>query len=111
MKKDVIPPILLEKVATRFKLLSEPIRLQLLNILMGKGELCVTELVEITGQTQANVSKHLNLLAREGILERRKEGLKVFYRIADPSIQQICAVMCERIKDEVEDLQKELQKE
>jgi len=46
------------------------------------------------------------------LLEKvRKEGLKVFYRIADPSIHQICAVMCERIKDEVEDLQKELQKE
>ncbi len=108
MGKAIIPPVLLEKVATRFKLLSEPIRLQLLNLLMSKGELCVTELVELTQQTQANVSKHLNLLAREGILERRKEGLKVYYRIADPSIQQICAVMCDRIRDELNILQKEL---
>ncbi len=108
MKKEVIPPVLLEKVATRFKLLSEPIRLQLLNILMSHGELCVTDLVELTGQTQANVSKHLNLLAREGILERRKEGLKVFYHIADPGIRQICEVMCDRIKEELNGLQKQL---
>ncbi len=108
MSKEAIPPVLLEKVATRFKLLSEPLRLQLINLLMSRGELCVTDLVELTGQTQANISKHLNLLAREGILERRKEGLKVFYRIADPSIQQICAVMCDRIRDELNALQKEL---
>ncbi len=110
MGKEIIPPVLLEKVATRFKLLSEPIRLQLINLLMSRGELCVTELVELTGQTQANVSKHLNLLAREGILERRKDGLKVYYRIADPSIQQICAVMCDRIKDELDAVQRALER-
>ena len=109
--KQIIPPFLLERVAQRFKILSEPLRLQILNLLMVHGELCVSELVEALGQNQANVSKHLNLMAKEGILSRRKEGLKIYYKIQDPSIQGICMLVCGRLKDEAKELHELLKAE
>ncbi|MCA8914269.1 MAG: winged helix-turn-helix transcriptional regulator [Planctomycetes bacterium] len=80
-------------VAARFKLLGEPARLALLNALMLK-ELNVNELVETTGLSQANVSKHLGQLADAGYVQRRKEGLYTVYSIADDSVFQLCDLMC-----------------
>ena len=71
-------------VARRFAVLSEPMRLRLLHALFD-GEKPVNALVEATGGTQANVSRHLQNLADAGLLARRKEGLQVFYSIADPA--------------------------
>ncbi|MCH7678098.1 winged helix-turn-helix transcriptional regulator [candidate division KSB1 bacterium] len=103
MASQLIPEELLERVAQRFKTLSEPIRLQLLNQMMvTSDEMSVMQLVEETGQQQANVSKHLTLMAREGILVRRKEGQKVYYRINDPSIHGICTLVCGRLQQEVD---------
>lgn len=100
MANRLIPELLLERVAQRFKILSEPVRLQLLNHLMANGEMSVNELVEVLHQQQPNISKHLNLMAREGILRRRKEGLQVFYQISDPSIHGLCILVCGRLRDE-----------
>lgn len=78
----------LEKIASRMKLLAEPMRLRLLTILRG-SECCVKDLVNQTGAGQANISKHLALLKTEGVVSRRKEGLYVYYFISDPSIFEI----------------------
>ena len=83
----------LELVAHRFAVLAEPTRLRLLQELFA-GEKSVGELVEATDGTQANVSRHLQTLIRAHILSRRKEGLQVFYAIADPSIFQLCELVC-----------------
>lgn len=83
----------LDLIAQRFKVLSEPTRLRILNALRD-GEKTVTELVEETGAGQANISKHLGLLHRYGMVERRKEGLNVYYRIADPVIFRLCDLVC-----------------
>jgi len=80
-------------VARRFAVLSEPMRLRLLHALFD-GEKSVNTLVEATGGTQANVSRHLQNLADAGLLARRKEGLQVFYSIADPSIFTLCELVC-----------------
>lgn len=80
-------------VARRFAVLAEPMRLRLIEALFD-GERNVTELVEATGGTQANVSRHLQTLTAAHILARRKEGLQVFYRIADPSIVKLCELVC-----------------
>ena len=80
-------------VARRFAVLSEPMRLRLLHALFD-GEKPVNTLVEATGGTQANVSRHLQTLADAGLLSRRKEGLQVFYSIADPSIFPLCELVC-----------------
>ena len=82
-------------IAARFKVLSEPIRLQLIIALEDEeGERNVTELVEATGNTQTNVSRQLQVLAEAGILSRRKVGVSVFYRIADPAIFDLCRHVC-----------------
>ncbi len=83
----------LRLVAARFKVLSEPRRLLLLQTL-GAGELSVGELGRLTGLSQTNVSRHLQTLADAGMVERRKRGTSVFYRIADPTIFQLCQLMC-----------------
>ena len=100
MDRLLVPNELLEKAARRFKLLSEPVRLQLLNQLNAQGEMSVQALVEATGQQQANVSKHLGQLAREGMLARRREGLHVFYRIDDPTLSAMCLLVCGQLQQE-----------
>lgn len=80
-------------VARRFAVLSEPMRLRLLHALF-EGEKSVNTLVGVTGGTQANISRHLQTLADAGLLARRKEGLQVFYAIADPSIFELCDLVC-----------------
>jgi DNA-binding transcriptional ArsR family regulator len=80
-------------VAARFKLLGEPARLALLNVLM-ESEKNVNELVAATGLSQANVSKHLGQLADAGYVKRRKHGLFTIYEIADESIFKLCDLMC-----------------
>ena len=82
-----------ELVAARFRVLSEASRLKLLAALEG-GERNVSELVEATGLTQANVSRHLQTLTAEGILGRRKEGLAVYYGIADDTVVDLCDHVC-----------------
>ena len=83
----------LELIARRFAVLAEPTRLKLIHALFG-GEKNVTTLVEETGGTQANVSRHLQTLMHAHILARRKEGLQVFYSIADPTIFKLCELVC-----------------
>ena len=100
MANQLMPVGLLERVARRFKILSEPIRLQLLNQLQVKNEMNVQQLIEGTGHGQATVSKHLGYMHQEGILKRRKEGLRVYYCIDDPSIAGICMLVCARLRDE-----------
>lgn len=80
-------------VARRFAVLAEPMRLRLLQALI-EGEKSVGVLAEATGGTQANVSRHLQTLAEAGLVGRRKEGLLVFYAIADPSIFELCELVC-----------------
>lgn len=91
----------LELVASRFKVLAEPMRLRILNALR-EGERTVTELVEETGAGQANVSKHLGLLYRQGVVARRKEGLTVHYRIADATIFELCELVCASLEQDLE---------
>lgn len=83
----------LELVAQRFKSLADPTRLELLQALFA-GERSVQELCAATGAAQANASKHLAVLAEQGIVARRKDGLFVRYRLADESVRELCEVVC-----------------
>jgi DNA-binding transcriptional ArsR family regulator len=91
----------LELIASRFRVLGEPSRLRLIQSL-EEGEKSVGALVEATGLTQANVSRHLQTLAEAGILGRRKEGLSVIYFIADPGIFDLCRHVCGSLKRRIE---------
>jgi ArsR family transcriptional regulator len=87
-------------VARRFAVLAEPMRLRLLHALMD-AESPVNDLVAATGGTQANISRHLQTLADAGLVSRRKEGLQVFYAIADPSIFDLCELVCGSLEKQV----------
>lgn len=90
----------LELIAARFRALSEPTRLKLL-MALEEGEKNVTELVEETGATQTNVSRQLGVLATAGLLARRKSGLSVIYRIADPGIFDLCGHVCKSLQKRI----------
>jgi ArsR family transcriptional regulator len=98
---DLIPQDLLEPASRRFKMLGEPVRLDLLNHLHTKGESSVQQVVDATGHQQANVSKQLGAMARENLLGRRKEGLYVYYRIIDPTLSALCTLVCGQIRQEL----------
>jgi len=97
----------LDLIATRFRALSEPMRLRLLNLLM-QGEQTVGQLVEASGSGQANVSKHLALLRDAGMVGVRKEGLTSVCFIADPIVNELCDMMCRRLREEMEGKAKSL---
>lgn len=88
----------LEMMAERFRILGDPSRLRILQAL-GTGELTVADLTERCAATQANVSKHLGVLLRGGLLTRRKEGLHVFYRVADPGVFRMCDLVCGSLQE------------
>jgi len=93
----------LEIIAQRFKILSEPTRLRLLQLLMS-GEKSVNELVSATNTTQANVSKHLGIMADGGLIARRKVGVSTLYRIADPTLVTICDIVCRSLQERGEEV-------
>lgn len=94
----MINELVIDNMAERFKLLGEPMRLKILSAL-NKTELCVQDLVDKTGTGQANISKHLALMATNGILGRRKDGLHVYYYIKDDSVMKICDLVCKRMEN------------
>ena len=86
----------LERVAEYFRALSEPLRLKILNALR-EGERNVGELTELCGGSQANISKHLSVLAKSGLVERTSRATNVYYCIADASTYQLCDLVCGQI--------------
>ena len=88
------------QVSQFFSLLAEPSRLKILFTLCA-GEQSVNVVVEQSGSSQANVSRHLTALHRAGILARRKEGVMVFYSIKDEASLEICQTVCARVVEEI----------
>lgn len=89
-----LPLELVEMITARFKLLSEPMRVRILDQLR-QGESSVGNLAEALDTSQQNVSKHLQALYAGGALSRRKEGNTVFYAIADENLLAMCEMVCE----------------
>lgn len=87
---------LLERASAYFSLLSEPTRLRILRAVCYE-ELSVQQVVERTGLPQPNVSRHLALLNRSGVLSRRRVGTSVFYAVSDPTIVELCRLVCVRL--------------
>ncbi len=96
-----LPPEALNQVAAYFQALSEPTRLQILNLLRS-GERNVGELAQATGYTSANISRHLALLMQHGLVERESRGTAVYYRIADASVYALCDLVCGSIARQLE---------
>lgn len=94
----VVTEELIEEAARRFALLSDPTRLRLISVLHDAGELPSGELAERAGVTAANASQHLGRLLSGGIVARRRQGTSVYYRIVDPTIEEICGIVCARLE-------------
>jgi ArsR family transcriptional regulator len=94
-----LPLAVLERVADRFKLLGDPTRLRLVNELHASGELSVGELVDRLGLSYASASKQLALLRAHGTISRRRDGTRIYYRIIDPSLEELCNVVCGSLRD------------
>jgi DNA-binding transcriptional ArsR family regulator len=88
-----LPTDLAELIARRFRVLGDPLRVRILDLLRDQ-ELSVNALAEELDAGQQNVSKHLALLADAGMLARRKQGTHVYYRIADEGVFQLCEQVC-----------------
>ena len=88
-----LPPPLVDHIASRFKALSDPKRIEILDRLRG-GEHSVSELVKEVGGSQQNISKHLATLHADGIVGRRKVGTSVLYRIEDETVLDLCEHVC-----------------
>jgi DNA-binding transcriptional ArsR family regulator len=82
-----------ELAAQRFRLLGEPMRLRILQALEA-GEQPVNGIVAALGASQPNVSKHLQALCQGGLISRRREGLNIYYGIADPIVFKLCQLVC-----------------
>ena len=90
-------PEALQAIANRFHILSEPNRLKILCALEA-GELSVTEICSATAITPANASRHLQMMTEGGVVNRRKEGLNVFYAVEDRSIFTLCENVCRSLR-------------
>jgi len=91
----------LVQVAAYFQALSEPTRLQILNLLR-EGERNVGELAQLCGYSAANISRHLSLLTRHGLVRRESRGNSAYYRIADESVYALCDLVCGNISRKME---------
>ena len=92
-------------VAARFRALGDPSRLSIVNRLMD-GERSVQDLLAETGLSQTNLSRHLGVLRQVGIVERRSDGNRAFYRIVDPCWVEVCDAVCGSLASQLaEDLE------
>jgi DNA-binding transcriptional ArsR family regulator len=88
---------LLNRIAEVLKAMADPTRLKILHCIHN-GERCVSDILEVVGGSQANVSKHLSVLKRAGLVDCRRSGLNVYYRIIDEGVFTICRNVCDSLE-------------
>ncbi len=98
-----LPEDLAELIARRFRAIGEPMRIRLLDRLRD-GEATVGELSDALSASQQNVSKHLAVLADAGIVGRRKDGNRVYYRIVDEGVFALCEDVCGSVQEQLRTL-------
>ncbi len=87
---------MIESVAQRFRVLGEPQRLRILQGLEA-GPKTVSEVVDLVGASQPNVSRHLQALYEAGLVERKRDGNNAVYSIADPLVFRLCDLVCRSV--------------
>lgn len=84
----------LKEIASLLKALAEPTRLKIMQSL-HEGELCVSDIVNEVGSGQANISKHLQLLVQNHLLQSRREGTTIYYRLSGSYVSKLCESICQ----------------
>jgi DNA-binding transcriptional ArsR family regulator len=107
MKKPPLTDAMIELVARRFRMLGEPQRLRLLQVL-EQGEHTVGEITESLNGNQPNISKHLHALYDAGLIGRRRKGNSIYYFVSDPVVFKLCDLVChsaaEQAREQLESL-------
>ena len=85
-----------DKAADLLAAMSTPIGLRIISALC-QGEKNVGQLLENIGVAQPNMSQHLNILFRSGVLGKRRQGAQVFYRIADDTAAKVSRAVCTQV--------------
>lgn len=85
------------RISDVLKAMADPTRLKILHNLQHT-ERCVSDILETVGGSQANVSKHLSVLKRAGLVDCRRQGLNVYYRIIDSGVFSICRSICDSLE-------------
>jgi DNA-binding transcriptional ArsR family regulator len=98
-----LPAPLVEVIAERFRVLGEPMRIRLLDALR-EAPASVQELQVAIDASQQNVSKHLGVLLRSGLVSRRKEGNFSLYAIADEGVFELCEQVCGGLRRQLDEL-------
>ena len=98
-----LPAPLVELIAERFRVLAEPMRIRLLDALR-EAPATVQDLQQATGASQQNVSKHLGLLLRSGLVARSKDGNFSIYSIADEGVFELCELVCGGLRRQLDEL-------
>jgi ArsR family transcriptional regulator len=97
MKKSIF-----ELQADICKTFSNPKRLEIINLLKEK-EMSSSELMQMTGLSKVNISQHMNILKSKGVVLTRREGVVLYYRIANPKIVQACTLMREVLMEQLQE--------
>jgi len=87
---SVVPTESLERASRLFRALGDMPRLQIM-VALSRGECCVTELVEVLSEKFSTISQRLRILRSEGLINRRRVGLHVFYSLADGHVALLLA--------------------
>lgn len=97
--------LLFEKQAQIAKAVAHPVRIAILNFLKD-GEQCVCDIAEHVGSERSNVSRHLSLMVAAGVLQSRKQGLKVIYELRTPCILELFACVTRVLKHQAQENEK-----
>jgi len=96
-------------IAGYFQALSHPTRIEILQLLKSKGEMCVCDIVEELKKDQSNVSRHLNALKTVGVVEFRGDGVRSFYKVKHKDVDKILDMVKSILHEQVKEGQKILE--
>ena len=97
--------LLFEKQAEIVKAIAHPLRIAIVDFLKD-GEQCVCDIAEYVGSERSNVSRHLSVMVNAGVLQCRKEGLKVIYKLKTPCILDFLSCVTACLKEQLKESEK-----
>jgi ArsR family transcriptional regulator len=96
------PEHVFDRAAELFRVMSAPMRLKIISCLC-EGEQNVNYLVSKISTTQPNMSQHLNTLYKAGVLSKRRDGVQIYYRIANAQVVTVCKAVCQQVQQDTQD--------
>jgi len=100
--------LLFQKQAEITKAIAHPLRIAIIDFLKD-GEQCVCDIADHVGSERSNISRHLSIMVKAGVLECRKEGLKVIYKLKTPCILEFLSCTSLVLKQQATESEKLLQ--